>query len=289
MSTFVALAISGVALGAVLALVVSGFVVLHKASGVVNFAHGDLVMLGAYLAYWAINDLHMPILLGYGFALVLMFVVGVLLERFAYAPLRRRPQLVVVIATLAAALIIRSLVSLWFGSDPHPLPTPVGDRTWTVLGAHIAIQRVLIIVVVAVTIFALVALFQRTSFGRQVRTIAADREAAELYGVRVRAVSLISWGLSSMLACLAGILIGPLVSLDLTFGFNLMLTAFAAAVIGGFGNLTGALLCAVGIGLLQQLVGGYWFRDYAAILPFVAMFALVAVRPEGFVASRSRL
>ncbi|MCU1429958.1 MAG: amino acid/amide transporter rane protein 1, family [Actinomycetia bacterium] len=281
MARFVALLASGIAFGAVMALVAAGFLVLYKATSVVNFAHGSLVTLGAYLAVWSIADLGMPTLLGYAVALVLMVGVGVCLELIAHAPLRGRSHLVVVIATLAASVVIEALISLWQGSTPRVLATPVGSRTLKVFGANIAAQRILIVVVAAVAIAILMLVFQRTSFGRQVRALAADPEAAQLQGVRVRRVSIAAFAISSFLAGLAGILIAPLTAVDLTFGFTLMLTAFAAATLGGFGNLPGVIVGGLVIGLVQQVAGGYVFRQYADTLPFVVMFVIIAVRPQG--------
>jgi len=287
---FVALTASGIAFGAVLAIVALGFLVLYKATGVINFAHGDLVTLGAYVAVWAIKDQGLPTVLGYLAALVVMFGVGVLIERIAHAPLRRRPHMVVVIATLAAAITIRGAVSVWQGSEPKSLPSPVGDNVVHVLGAVIAYQRLLIIGVSALAVLGLVWLFQRTAFGRQVRALAADPDTARLNGVRARSIAMIAFGMSATMAALAGLLIAPLSAVDLNFGFNLMVLAFAAAVIGGFGSLGGVVAGSLVIGLTQQLVGGYIFTSYASTLPFILLFLMIVVRPTGLVdLERTRL
>lgn len=290
MEKIVALLFSGIAYGAVLALVALGFIVLYKATGVVNFAHGDLITLGAFIGYWAITTLHLPVLVGYGLALVIMFFVGVGIERVAYAPLRKRPQIVVVVATLAAAIVIRGLVALWQGSAPRSLPSPVGDDVVTIAGAAVSQQRLLIIAVAAATVLALLFVFQRTPFGQQVRALAEDPETARLQGVRTGRIAIVSFGLSAALAALAGLLVAPLSALDLNFGFALMVSAFAAAVLGGFGSLGGVVLGALAVGLLQQLVGGYLLPDYASSVPLAVMFVVLAFRPEGLVElRRSRL
>jgi branched-chain amino acid transport system permease protein len=290
MEKFVALLFSGIAYGAVLALVALGFIVLYKATGVVNFAHGDLITLGAFIAYWAIVDLGLPILLGYGLAVVLLFGVGVAMERVAYAPLRRRPPIIVVIATLAAAIVIRGLIALWQGSAPRSLPSPVGDDVVDIAGAAVSQQRLVIIAVAAAVVIALLLTFQRTAFGRQVRALAADPETTQLLGVRARGVAIVSFGLSAALAAVAGILVAPLSALDLNFGFVLMVSAFAAAVLGGFGSLVGVVLGGLAVGLLQQLVGGYLLPDYASTVPLAVIFVVLAFRPEGLViVGRSRL
>lgn len=282
MQTFVALAFSAAAYGAVLALAALGFLVLYKATGVVNFAHGDLITLGGYIALWFVVDVGTSsTVVAYLAAVLTMFVIGVILERIAYAPLRRRPHLTVLIATLAAALVIRAAISLWQGSTPQRLPSPADQWTVTIAGASIAGQRLLILGVAGVAVAAVLWLFERTSFGRQLRALASDPETAELYGVRSQRVALLSWGLSAALAALAGILIAPLSSLDLNFGFALMIAAFAAAVLGGFGNLWGVLIGAMLVGAIQYLLGGYILKDYAVILPYVAMLAILALRPQG--------
>lgn len=281
MSTFVALLASALAYSAVLVLAVLGLLLLQKASGVVNFAHGDLITLGGYLAVWAIVDLGLPTVAGYLIAILLMAAVGVGLERVAYAPLRNRPPTVVLIATLAAALVIRAVIALWQGSTPRRLPTPVGNNVVHVLGATIADQRLFVIAIAVIAVAATWWMFERTGFGRQLRALAADPMAAQLCGVRVRRVSMIAWGMSAALAGLAGILLAPLSALDLTSGFSVMLGAFAAAVVGGFGSLGGAVLGALLIGFLQQLVGGYVLVNYASVLPYAVLLLILAVRPQG--------
>lgn len=285
MGQFVSLLGSGIAYGAVVALVALGFLVLFKATGIINFAHGELVTLGAYVAYWAYTSLGLPIVVAYLVMLLVMFLVGIVLERVAHAPLRKRPVLVVVIATLAAAIVIRSLISLWQGSTPRSLPTPVGNGVVHVLGGVIAYQRLLIIGVAAVAIVATSLVFNRTAIGRQLRSVAADPEVAQLCGVRTRRVAIFAFGVSAFLAGLAGILIAPLNTVNLTFGFDAMVTGFAAAVLGGFGSVFGVALGGLVIGIIQQVVGGYVFVNYAETLPFIAMIIVIVLRPEGLIGS----
>ena len=281
MAKFVALLASGIAQGAIIALVAVGFLLIYKATGVVNFAQGDLITLGAYLAIWANTEHGLGWLPAYAFAIAGMFVIGVVLERVAYAPLRGRSLHVVVIATLGAALVIRSAIGIWQGTQPKYLPSPVVGKVWRVAGAAIAFQRVLIALVTLVVVAVVLWVFQRTAVGRQLRAVAADRDTARLYGVRVNLLSMGAFGASAALAGLAGVLIGPLGSVDQNLGFGVMLGGFAAAILGGFGNLAGVVLGGVLIGIVEQVVGGYWLRDYKSALPFVLMILVIAVRPQG--------
>jgi branched-chain amino acid transport system permease protein len=281
MATFIALLASGIALGAIFALGALGFLVLYKATGVISFAHGDLITLGAYIAIWATVDLHFPTVVGYLVAIGLLLLVGLLLERVAYAPLRGKSVHVVVISTLGAALVIRAIIGIWQGTLPRSLASPVGQRVWRVAGANISYQRILIVGVTGIAVFALLILFNRTSLGRQVRALAADPQTARLQGIRMTRMSMMAWALSAGVAGLAGVLVGPLSAVDLNLGFGIMLNSFAAAILGGFGSLEGVVVAGLVLGIVNQTFGGYYLRDYKDAYPFVVMILVIAFRPQG--------
>jgi branched-chain amino acid transport system permease protein len=281
MEKFVALLASGIALGGVSAIVALGFLVLYKATGVVNFATGDIVTLGAYLAFWSIDDLGLPVVPGYVLALALVAIVGLLFELVIFRPLHGQSLDVLLVATLGAAVVIRAALALWQGSDSKRLPTPVGDGAVFIAGAAVPYQRILAVLVALAALALCVWVFQGTQLGRQVRALAADAEAATLQGIRVKRVSKIAFASSAVLAGLGGILIAPSSTVNLTFGFSIMLTAFAAAIMGGFGSLIGTAVAAVALGVVQQVGGGYLFPDYADQLPFIAMLIAIVARPKG--------
>lgn len=313
---FVALLGAGLAKGAVVALSALGFVLIIKSTGIANFAQGDLITLGAFVGFWATDQtglakdgLGWSLGLGYLLALVLMFIIGIGIERVAYAPLKGRDIHVVVIATLGVAIIIRTIMALWQGTDPKFLQSWFNAPSGSLqdfgffgggilrinigfLGIHDAVisaQRVVIMVVTTVVVVGIMLLFSRTSFGRQVRAIAADRETARLYGVPATRLSMLSFGISASLAGLAGLMIGPLGSFDLTVGFTYMLLGFAAVVLGGFTSIPGVVAGGVLIGLTEELFGGQMlpmvFGDdalkYRSVFPYVLMLVVIAVRPQG--------
>jgi branched-chain amino acid transport system permease protein len=287
MSKFVALLASGLAEGAIAALAAVGFLLTYKATGVVNFAQGALITLGAYLAIWITQNSGMfgwgqlDLVPGYLVAILIMFVVGLVIERLAYAPLRGRSLEVVVIATLGASIVVSAFIGLWQGSTPKYLDSPVQGDVIHLFGANIEQQRVLVIGATAVVVVAIMLLFSRTQFGRQLRATAADRDTARLCGVPVNVLSMVAFGLSAALAGLAGVLLAPLGSVDINFGFNIMLLGFAAAVLGGFGSIGGVVAGGVAIGVVEQVLGGYVLRDYSDAFPFVLMLLVIALRPEG--------
>ena len=281
MSFFVSVLASGIATGAIIALAALAFLLLYKATGVFNFAMGDLMTLAAYVSVALSGTRGMPVFPGYLLAIVALFAVGVLIERVAYAPFRGRPTYVVVIATLGAAMVLRAGIGLWQGTLPVQMPSLLGFRSIQVLGATIGLQRILIVAVTAVLVVGLMWLFNRTQLGRQVRSVAADRQMARLNGIKVERLSMLAFGASAALAGIAGLLVGPLAPVDLNLGFGIMLSAFAAAIIGGFGSLGGVVLGALLLGLTQQTLGAYVLRDYKDIYPFLLMIVVIAIRPEG--------
>lgn len=280
-ATFIAVLFSGIAFAGVLSLVALGFVVLYRATRIVNFAHGDLMTAGGYVAFFFISGVGLPVFVAYGATIVLLFIAGVVMERLAYAPLRKSTDIAVVLATLGIAIAIRAALGIWQGTTPKSLVSPFGSAVINVGGANISEQRLMIIVVALIVIVALVLLFQGTQFGRQMRALATDREMAMLVGVRVNGMATLAFGLSSALAGLAGVLIAPLVAVDLNLGFGIMLLAFAAAVLGGFGSLAGIIVASLVVGLTQQVVGNYVFQNYADVLPFAMMLIVIVFRPKG--------
>lgn len=281
MERFVALLFSGITEGAITALAAVGLLVLYKATRIINFAHGDLITLGAFVDVWLVTDHGWGYVPGTVAAIALMVLVGMLMERVAVAPLRGRSIHVVVIATLGLGLAIRTLIANWQGADPKRLTSPVQGRNAEILGASINYHRFLVVVVATVCLAATMWFFARTRYGRQLRALAADRPMAELVGVRATALSMGSFGAAAALAGLCGMLLAPLSSAELTLGFGVMLNAFAAMIIGGFGSVGGVVLAGLLIGLVERLVGGYVLSQFSSALPFLVMIAAIALRPEG--------
>lgn len=288
MTRFISLLSAGISTGSIYALVALGFVTIYKATGVINFAQGDLATLGAYLAFWSVSSLNFSVGLAYAVAIGLMFLVGVALERVTTAPLRGRSVHVVVIATLGAGLAIRAALGIWQTSRPKRLPSPLGIDTVKVFGARIPHQSILIVAVTAVVVIALVLVFERTQFGRQLRALATDIDAAKLQGIRVGQMSMISFGIAGALAGLGGVLFAPVVSVNLNLGFVAMLNGFAAAILGGFGRIGGVVVGALLIGVSEQMAAGYIEPSLREVYPFALMILVIAVRPQGLFGSEIR-
>jgi branched-chain amino acid transport system permease protein len=289
MEKFVALTFSGLSLGAIYTLVSLGILIMFKATGVVNAAQFGLVTLGGYIGFWADNRLGLPLLVGYFVVLGVMALVGLLLERLAYAPLRNRSPDTVLLSTLAGGFAIEGIVVLWQGPALRSLPSLVGFGTTRVLGAPIPNHSLFVIAFTVVGVVLLALLFNRTQFGRQVRALASDRDTARLQGIAVNKLSLITFAVASALAGLAGLLLAPVTALTPDMGFTPMLFAFGAAIIGGFGRLTGVVAGSVLLGLVEQLGGGYTSSGIRDAFPFIVILLVIALRPEGLFGGEARV
>ncbi len=280
---------AGVAQGCIAGLIALGIVLLFKATGVVNFAQGSLLTLGGYVCYWLQVKHGIPAVPAYILTVLAVFVVGMLIERVGYAPLRRHSILTILISTFALAEALQAIIILWQGSDPKNLPSPVGSGTWRLLGAAIPYQNILIVVMTLVLLAGLMVMLHRTALGRQVRALAADRETAMLQGVRVSMLSLLMFGLSAALAGLGGVLIAPRISLSPDFGFSLMLSSFAAVVLGGFDRIGGTVAAAVAVGIAQQLLTGYVDANLVQAYPYLILVVALVLKPEGLIKGSVRV
>jgi len=284
MERFVSILASGISNGAIYALVALGIVLLQKATGVINFAQGDVMTLGAFVGFWLLVDHGLPQIAMFVLVIIVMLGAGVALERVGYAPLRRRSPLTIVISTFALGLGIRAALVLWQGTLPRDLPAPF-PGTFELFGANIPNQSLLIVVVLLVVSALLYLLFQRSPLGRQVRALAVDRETAILQGVQVRRLSPLTFALSSAMAGLAGVLVAPVLSVSPALGFGLLLNSFAAVILGGSERLGGVAFAAIFVAVAQAMLGGYLSPEYTEAYPFLILILVLAVRPQGLVRS----
>lgn len=273
--------ISGISVGCVYALVAVGFVLIFDAVGAINFAQGDLLTLGAFLGVGAGRLFKVPVYGVYVMALLGMVVFGWVFQRFVIFPVRNRSLLTVIVATLGLGLIIENGSQVVFGSSPLPLVSPVPALPIRFRGVGIYPQELFIIGTAAVSLLLLHLLLARTYIGVRLRATAQDLEIARLVGVRVRRTILLTFVLSSVLSGLAGLLLGGLQGVSADMGSQAGLEAFVAAVIGGFGNLTGAVISALLLGLAESFIGTYISPSWTDAIAFIALMAFLMFRPQG--------
>jgi branched-chain amino acid transport system permease protein len=283
---FIQVLVNGLAMGAIYALIAVSFVLVYKAVGIVNFAAGELVVLGGYIGVVLANELHIPIWIALAGTIVLMSVFGYIFMLVAYQPLRGQPFLVVAISTLAFGIIITNGIQWAFGAAPRKLETLLDVPTVTIGGIHLVVQHLVIVVVTVVTLVSINYLFARTSLGHRMMATAQDTEVSRLLGINVDRMVAITFVLSCALAGIAGFLLAPIFYLVPTMGLGLALKGFAAAIIGGFGEVRGSIIGGIGIGVTEILLARYVSSSYRDLLIFAIVLAFLFFRSEGVLSSR---
>jgi branched-chain amino acid transport system permease protein len=287
--------VNGLTTGALYALVALGFSMVYGVLKLLNFAHGDLYMVGAYIGFFVIQwfggatslSIPVPLLLVIMFALagVLVGGLGVAIERFAYRPLRDAPRIAPLITAIGVSFFLENAALLLFGANYRIYNTPdfINPHSGISIGSvTINSVQILVLVMGLILMVGLQQLVHRTKLGKQMRAVAADREAAEMLGVNVNFTIAVTFFLGSALAGVAGVMAGLLFNqVTNTIGFIAGLKAFTAAVVGGIGSIPGAMLGGLLIGLAESFVTGYLSSTYSNLLVFLLLIAVMLVRPSG--------
>jgi len=282
------LLVNAVALGAAYALVALGFVLVLNATGAVNFAQGDMVMAGGYAAVVLAGSLPVPGLVLLPLVLLLTAAFGVVFSLIAYFPLRARPPAAVFISTIATGIILQNGANLLFGAEPRAAPALLGGGILR-LGAFVLPRQSLAIIAVAAVLgLAQHWLLRRTQFGRALRATAQDREMARAVGVRVDRMIAASFALATTLAGAAGFLLANQFFVTPTSGSDLILKAYIAVTIGGWGSLAGAVLGAMLIALFEVGVSAVLSYEAAMAALYAVLLALLWLRPQGLIGEAAR-
>jgi branched-chain amino acid transport system permease protein len=278
--TLLQLAINGVALGAAYALIALGFVFIVNATGAVNFAHGDLVMAGGYVAVGLGAMAPLPMIVLLPVVAAIMFAVGVAVSLLAYFPLINRPPSTVFISTLLIGIVLQN-VFLVLGPQAHAAPPLIQSGILHAGPVEISIQALGTLVVAGALIALQYVVFAHTQIGRRLRATAQDRQMAQAIGIRVHAVIAATFGVGTALAGVAGVLLANQFFVYPTGGIPLSVYAYIAVVVGGWGSIAGAVIGAMMISLFQVVVSAYVSYAVATGLLYVALLLVFFFRPQG--------
>ena len=282
------LLINGIALGAAYALVALGFVLVLNATAAVNFAQGDLVMAGGLLGVALAPIIPLPGIALLPVVLVLMAALGLALALAAYLPLRGRPPVSVFISTIAVGIILQNGASVLFGPEPRAAPALLSGGTIQIGGLVVAEQSLAIIVVAALLIAGQQWLFGRTQLGRRLRATAQDPEMARACGVPVTAMILVTFALGTAYAGAAGLLLANRYFVTPTAGGDLILKAYIAVTIGGWGSVPGAVVGALLIALFEVGVSSVLSYPVALGLLYATLLVILVARPQGLFGEAAR-
>jgi branched-chain amino acid transport system permease protein len=275
--------VSGIAMGCIYALVAIGFVIIYKSTEIVNFAHGDLLMLGAFVGYSFIEVAGANYWLGLGLTAAVMFCVGWVMDAAILRRMIGMPQFSVIMLTVGIGFVLRTLVSVTpgWGVETKTIGSPFAGKMITLGGVPISMENLSIIVSTLLVCAALTLFFSRTRLGTVTKAASQNQIAAYTLGLPVTSIYSLVVGIGAALAGIGGVLVAPILYIEPNMGFSVMV-AYATAILGGLGSLPGALLGGIVIGVVEQLAGYYGTESVKHVAPYVLLLVVLVIRPEGF-------
>ena len=285
MQVFLQTFIGGISLGAIYALVALGFSLVYRTMGLVNFSHGNVVMIGAYLASTFYLSVKLPFALAMVVAIAVTALIGVIIER-VLRPLENKDFDLMLIGTIGFGIVLEALAILIWGATGRAVRSPVPAEPLDVFGVRIRTYDLLVLAVAATATVMLVWFLQRTKRGAAMQAVAMDHEAATAVGIHVGRSNALAFMLGAGLAALAGGLVGPLQYVSPSMGGTLGIKGFAAAILGGFGSIPGAIVGGLAIGVLDSFSAGH-FQGYSELVTFLVFTVIIMVRPTGIFGERT--
>ena len=286
---FLQVLISGISQGCIYGLIALGFVLIYKATEAVNFAQGELMMLGAFVGLTVSAYFGMPYWAVLLISVAVLAVFGFLTERLILRPILGQPAFAIVMVTIGVGYTARGLITMipGIGTDTHVLEVPFKDKILSVGGLTIGMEHVVIIATSIVLCALLFGLFRYTRIGIAMQAASQNQLAAHYMGIPVKRLNGLIWATSAAVAAVAGILLAPITFVNVNMGF-IGLKAFPAAVIGGFESLPGAIIGGLIIGIVESLAGFYLPEGFKDIAAYVVVLAMLMVKPNGLFGEKIR-
>ena len=296
MNEFLQQLINGLAVGGIYALVALGYTMVYGVLKLINFAHGDIFTIGAYLgmtllASGVLSGNLAPVL-AVGLVVVIVFglvaLLGVALERVAYRPLRKANRLAAVVSALGASIVLQNAVMLIYGARVYVYPENlIPALTFNIFGLNVPVMRIIVIVSSLVLMLALYAFINRTRMGTAIRAVAIDQGAARLMGINVDRIISLVFVIGAGLGGVAGVMVGVYYGqIDFMMGWSYGLKAFTAAILGGIGNIPGAMLGGLLLGVIEALGASYLAMAWKDAIAFLVLILILIIRPTGLLGER---
>jgi branched-chain amino acid transport system permease protein len=281
--------ISGVAQGCIYGLIALGFVLIYKATETVNFAQGELMMLGAFCGFALMSLLGLPFWLAAVCAITASAASGVLLERVVIRPILGQPAFSIVMLTIGIGFVARGAITMIpnIGTDTHTLPVPYKDQVWKLGTLVLNVEQLVVIAATAVLSALLFLMFRFSKLGIAMQAASQNQLAAYYMGIPVKRLNGLVWGLAAAVAAVAGLLLAPITFVHANMGI-IGLKAFPAAVVGGFGSLPGAIVGGIVIGVVESLSGFYLPEGFKDIAAYIVVLVMLMVKPNGLFGEKLR-
>lgn len=280
-SIFVQQAINGLTVGMIYGLAALGFTMVYKALGLLNFSHADTLMIGAFLSYTFVANLKWPIYIALPFIILIMMTYGAFIEKILFKHFRNKSKISFMLISISLSGILRNSALLIWGPHPRALPPIFGSSSFNIGDVVIPARNLIIFAIALLFLATLQLFFLKTKLGLAMRISAEDPETAGLMGVKVLSTRAATFAITSALGGIAGVLVAPLFSVTIELGASLALKTFVAAVLGGVGNLPGAILAGLLVGTSESIVSGFISSGYRDAIVFAAGIIILAFRPQG--------
>ena len=281
--------INGISLGSIYALIALGYTMIYGILKLINFAHGDIYMLGAYIGFVCTTMLKLPFLPSLIIAMIGAALVGMLIERVAYRPMRKAPRIAILITAIGVSFFLENAMILFASPQPHTFPAVFSATVYKVGSWIVNSQQIVILISALVLMVALTYIVNKTKAGKAMRAVSYDADAARLMGINIDTTISMTFALGSALAAAGGVLVGIYYnSIDPLMGMVPGIKAFVAAVLGGIGIIPGAMLGGIILGVVEALVSGFissTFRDAAA---FAILIIILLFKPQGLLGKNIR-
>ncbi|MBP7063641.1 branched-chain amino acid ABC transporter permease [Ferrovibrio sp.] len=278
---------NGLVIGSIYTLIALGLTTIFGILGIAHFAHASVAMFGGYLTFFAISALGLGLLPAMLLAMACGAVLGIVIERVAYHPVRNAPPINAFIIALGLTLVIEKVNLLLFGIDQVIIPTPF-NRVIDIGGLTMPELRIYVLLTAAVLVAVMTYLIQRTWIGMAVRAVAQNRAAAVLMGINGNAVSMFVFALSSALGVAAGVLVGALFAVAPGISGGLVVKGFAVLILGGLGSIPGAIIGGALLGITESFASAFISSGYKDVISFLLMIGILLIRPEGLMRRNAR-
>jgi len=281
LTDFLQLSFNGLAIGSIYAIIALGFIFSVNSVKIVNLAHGELLMVGAFFAVTAIEIFHLPVILGYIVAILGSALFGYILNLTIFKPLVGKPFFSRLVVTMGLSMMLVNLAMNIWGPYPVKLSGPFTTDTFRVGDVAISNANVLIIATLIVLLILLMLFYKKTLTGRQMRAMSEQPDAARLLGVPVRRLTTMTFMVAAGLAAVAGVLMGPIYFVNYTMGGVALMKGFTAAIIGGFGKVEGAVIGGITLGIAETMLAAYVSTTFKDGFAFMALVLILLIRPQG--------
>jgi branched-chain amino acid transport system permease protein len=279
MTQFIQLTVYGLADGAILALAALGFVLIYKATSVINFSQGEFLLVGAYAFYSAFVLLHLPAILAVVVGLVIATALGVVIERLVLRPLVGEDPISVIMVTIGLSAVLKALIQMFYGTSPRTMPKVLPRGSVEILGGAVPVDRLVAVAAAAVVLAAFSAFFRWSRHGVAMRAVADDQQAALVQGISVTRIFALAWGMAAASAVIGGVLIADIAEVSQNVaGFGLVV--FPVVILGGLDSVPGTIIGGIVIGLVRQYADRV-SPGASQVVPYLVLVLILLVRPYG--------